>query len=410
LQKGVRQFFDIERSQIQIQPTLPVGHPSKEGIISFYPRTSFHHRRICLWQKAPLPRRGGRLVRRSIGVGGRPGWVTTGTDQRICPAPLAKSAADRLLLYYLIFYIIVSKQSFPFNFGFRFNMSTNVPELSSKIRHRARITVALPEYPFQSVPRDPIKVLWQSVNTRTWPFRLAYHQAMEWHYIKRGEGYYFVAGQFHRFGKHSLLIILPGESHAFVPETSNCIVLKALIQVNPARLKIRIPSAWPRQLLMDESEANDLELILGHINNELKQKKYGWERMVGYHSRLMVCLLERVQHEGRHVSQSHPLVSQISTYIEEHYAEPLTVASLCRIFGYSVHYLPRLFKETSGVGLKHYLLQRRLMEAKRILQSEPGLTAQAVAKRAGFNEATAFYRVFKQFASFAPETYRRFCK
>lgn len=289
-------------------------------------------------------------------------------------------------------------------------MLTNAPELSSKIKHKARIMTALPEEPFQSIPREPIRVLWTSIYPRTWQFRLAYHQAMEWQYIKLGEGYYFVAGQFYRFGKRSFLMILPGESHSFVPEASSRTILKALIQFNPARLKIKIPTTWSRQLLMDESEANDLELILGHINNELKQKKYGWERMIRYHSRLMVCLLERVQHEGRHVSQSHPLVSQISTFIEEHYAEPLTVASLCRIFGYSVHYLPRLFKETTGVGLKHYLLQRRLMEAKRLLQSEPNLTAQAIAERTGFNETTAFYRVFKQFAGFAPETYRRFCK
>lgn len=289
-------------------------------------------------------------------------------------------------------------------------MSTNAPELSSKIKHGARIMTALAEEPFQNIPRDPVRVLWQSVDRRIWRFGLTHHQAAEWHYIKRGEGYYFVAGQFYRFGKHSFLMIHPGESHSLVPEASSRTILKALIQVNPARSKISIPAAWPRQLLLGESEANDLELILGHLTNELKQKKYGWERMVGYHMRLIVCLLERVQHEGRPAPQFHPLVSQISTFIEQHYAEPLTVASLSRVFGYSVHYLPRLFKETTGVGLKHYLLQRRLMEAKRLLQSEPNLTVQAIAEKSGFNDLTAFYRVFKQLDGFAPETYRRFCK
>ena len=266
------------------------------------------------------------------------------------------------------------------------------------------------EMPFWTQSDAPIRLRYDTNDTMPHPFRLGCHESLELQYIQSGHGHYFIAGHVCPFQQHTLLIIRPNESHNLILQPSNPVIRKVMIQIDPKHLRGRWQSDWPRNLLLNESDAAELELILSQMGKELKHRQSDWKLMLELHEQAMFLTLRRVVGRGEPAPEVSPLISQLSTLIESHFAESLTVAGICRHFGYSVNYLPKLFKQITGVGLKHYLMQRRIMEAKRLLETQPALTVNAIAEKVGFSESVTFYRAFKMIAGVVPETYRRFCK
>jgi len=286
----------------------------------------------------------------------------------------------------------------------------NDSRIVNPLAQRVRTMLPTPEAPFWSKSGEPVRTQHGKHDPNTYVFGLGYHAAMELQYIRSGTGFYFIAGRFCPFQAHSLVIILPNESHGLMLPAGGPLVRKTMLQLNLKRMHARPNPDWPRTLLLIESEASDVELVLSQMDKELRHKRHGWETMLQLQQKLLFALLERIAQRGNPEPNEQPLVSQLSTLIEARFSEPLTVAGICRHFGYSVNYLPKLFKQITGIGLKQYLLHRRIMEAKRLLETQPALTVNAIAEQVGFQEIVTFYRAFKMIAGVVPETYRRLFK
>ena len=77
------------------------------------------------------------------------------------------------------------------------------------------------------------------------------------------------------------------------------------------------------------------------------------------------------------------------------------------MFGYTGEHLTRQFKAATGSTLKHYILQRRAIEARLLIQTRPDLKINAIAKQAGFNDYSLFSHAFKCFFGVMPVTCRK---
>ena len=64
------------------------------------------------------------------------------------------------------------------------------------------------------------------------------------------------------------------------------------------------------------------------------------------------------------------LVEQIETYIDSHYNDELTVASLCRTFSISKQSLYDVFKTEFNDTIKNYILKKRIDEALKLLKTD----------------------------------------
>ena len=64
-----------------------------------------------------------------------------------------------------------------------------------------------------------------------------------------------------------------------------------------------------------------------------------------------------------------------------------------------------LFKEVLGEGVREYLQQLRVNEAKRLLNTTD-VSIIEVCMQSGFQSATAFYRAFNQIVGMTPQEYR----
>lgn len=91
--------------------------------------------------------------------------------------------------------------------------------------------------------------------------------------------------------------------------------------------------------------------------------------------------------------------------IRNHYREPLSLETLAACCGMSASHLIRCFKKHLACTPHEYLLQYRLRQSKRLLQSSED-SVETIADACGFNSASHFARAFKAVHGMTPTAFR----
>ena len=99
-------------------------------------------------------------------------------------------------------------------------------------------------------------------------------------------------------------------------------------------------------------------------------------------------------------------IIQAVRYIDEHFREQLKVDQFAASFNYSQYHFSRLFKLEVGSSPHQYLLNRRILEAKRKLTNTRN-TVEAIALECGFNSISHFIRAFRKVTGHTPKEFRR---
>ncbi len=87
------------------------------------------------------------------------------------------------------------------------------------------------------------------------------------------------------------------------------------------------------------------------------------------------------------------LISQVLSYINDHYREELSLELLAQRFYVSKYHLSHTFSKAVGTSVYRYIILKRLMIAKQLLQS--GAAPGTVYASCGFGDYANFYRAFK---------------
>ena len=103
---------------------------------------------------------------------------------------------------------------------------------------------------------------------------------------------------------------------------------------------------------------------------------------------------------------SHPLVEAISSYIEVHIQENITVDDLASHAHMSKYHFLRKFKELTGTTAHAFLIDKRLLHAVEGLRKGKAITQ--VWQDAGFTDYSSFLRNFKSTFGVSPGKYREF--
>ena len=96
------------------------------------------------------------------------------------------------------------------------------------------------------------------------------------------------------------------------------------------------------------------------------------------------------------------LVQDIIHYLEEHYAEDLSLTLLSEQFLRTPEYLCSFFKEETGQTPMRYLIQIRIGRAKWLMTEEPMLTVKEIGERCGFHSPSYFGKVFREQTGMTP--------
>lgn len=154
---------------------------------------------------------------------------------------------------------------------------------------------------------------------------------------------------------------------------------------------------------------DDLMQLFCQIDRYAAEREAGYQTLCQY---LMLASLELVKRmvnsrKDPFVIHEESIFWNIAKYIDQHYAEEITIDQLVRQFYISPYHLSHMFKQKTGYSLKQYILRRRIGEAQmRLIHTQDPI--QTISEAVGFEDASYFSRIFSKYIGLTPSEYRKY--
>ncbi|SDX71588.1 AraC family transcriptional regulator [Paenibacillus sp. CF384] len=252
------------------------------------------------------------------------------------------------------------------------------------------------------------------------------HNFVELVYILHGTGNHQVNNQSYHVRRGDLLWMNVGDRHSFHAE-QDMQYMNILIQADylneqsttyePERSLInhrlfqefQQPMQGALQHIRFQGKSIlELEELLESMFGEYLSKKNGYRAMLcGYTMLLLASSFRRMQDnlQTQLTVDIHEILPKLLSYIEQHYASPITLRDLAKESYYSPHYISKTFKLCCGYTFTEYLQEVRLREAKRMLLESTECVG-AIGRMVGYPDKAQFYRLFKQYFGITPQQLR----
>lgn len=127
------------------------------------------------------------------------------------------------------------------------------------------------------------------------------------------------------------------------------------------------------------------------------------ERLIRHRRRIRIQTRRRLGAEEHHAD--HALDVQITEYIRNHIDTNLSIAAIAAHMGYNPDYLGKCFRRWHGVGLKEYIANRRMQQAKNRLLTTT-LSVKEIAASLGYREENRFIKFFLYHEGISPTAFR----
>lgn len=96
----------------------------------------------------------------------------------------------------------------------------------------------------------------------------------------------------------------------------------------------------------------------------------------------------------------------IKTYLDENYIKDISLDELSNKFYINKFYLTRTFKDTYGITINNYILQKKITKAKELLRFT-NLNIENIANECGIDDPNYFSRLFKKVEGITPKEYKK---
>ena len=235
-----------------------------------------------------------------------------------------------------------------------------------------------------------------------------YHEFCKLLLLISGRGGYVVDGQ--RYLLQPGDVVLIGSRSAHRPDLEeDSSYERIIIYIDPGFLQqfatpdcslLELFSARHGHVLrLREKERKIVFSLAAALEKELSGSDYGREILCS--SALLRLLVEIGRSQRREgalnpnpVTPSDPRVVEWMAYLDRHLDEDLDMDLLAERFFISKFHMMRLFKAETGFTVHTYLLQRRLMAARQLI--ERGMLATEACYRSGFRSYSSFTRAYNK--------------
>ena len=253
-------------------------------------------------------------------------------------------------------------------------------------------------------------------------FVLHAHRNCELYYFISGNGYYTVEGNDYKLTPGCLLAMRSGEAHTphIRPDSPyERITINfhtdslPLLEKELRDLFLDRPLGKGNMLLPDEESARFIADCMARMCREGSDSTPRSQVL----SCLMPVILElyHVKNDTNNATGnlrisplpqgSSETVARIIEYINANLTTIKNLDDLGQEFFFSKSYINRIFKESTGSSVWDYIVLKRLLLSRTLLQE--GHQANIVASECGFSDYSSFYRQFKQRFGISPLAARK---
>ena len=249
-----------------------------------------------------------------------------------------------------------------------------------------------------------------------------WHDEMELIYVKKGSGIITVDFEEYRLEAPALIIILPGQLHSIKQlekdrmEYENIIFDPHMLISQKSDMtneyffkpllagKIAIPS------VINPDNSNYAEIItpIDACDSINATKPAGYQLYIKSMLFQFFYILDSKCRDFEAKAGNRINLEKMKTvlkYVENNYADKITIAEIAKLVNFSESHFMRYFKETIGTSFIDYLKDYRLTMAARLLKSSDSQILN-IAIDVGFDNLSYFNRSFKAKYGVTPRQYR----
>lgn len=221
--------------------------------------------------------------------------------------------------------------------------------------------------------------------------------------ITYGKSKYFVQERAYLLQKNELAIIKPEAVHACNPYESDARSYY-MLYIEAAWFKRFVYDVLGKEIVLAEHLAN--KTLYSHfirVCEKLMSESFYLDKEVALCEFLEALVLHE-QNPAQQSLQDLAYLQELKVFLQHHWQENITLATLSEKFSKNVYTLLRDFKKSTGLPPHQYVLNLRIEKAKSLLQKRMRLVD--VALECGFVDQSHFHRTFKQQLLVTPREYQ----
>lgn len=231
----------------------------------------------------------------------------------------------------------------------------------------------------------------------------AWHDTYEIFYAIQGQSTIQIEGKIFNLDTGNILAINPYESHSIIKVEGKLLNISFplffLKNAGIEKLEYRISRNINTALTDNSTLKGGLDYIAENINNlqDIPTKT----TFIGYGYVLIGQLLSKHSHkidlvQLNSLSRRFDYVKAALDYIQDHYADDISIATLANELNLSPSYFSHTFKNTTGETPLENIEKVRLAHAKQLIL-ESHLEMWQIANKTGFASLKAMNKVFKKY-------------
>lgn len=116
-------------------------------------------------------------------------------------------------------------------------------------------------------------------------------------------------------------------------------------------------------------------------------------------------IYELIYHLSLEKNEKNDIPFLIKSFVNYNYMYEIKVSSLARSFSFDRSYLFKIFKSRYNIGIKEYITEVRMKNAKRFLSE--GVSVSKCAAMVGYDDEFNFSRAFKRHVGLAPSEWKK---
>ena len=236
------------------------------------------------------------------------------------------------------------------------------------------------------------------------------HYCSELFYVTEGQGQFQIEDEIYTVHAHDLVIVNPNVEHTELSHNDHPLAY-IVIGIEDVELATSDDEDDVRFCILNLKGIKDVvRFYFDHILEETALKTPDSEIMCKNMMENLVILLSRQANFTVTLApiqkKSTRLCITVRQYIDNHFKENISLEMLAELTHVSKYHMVHVFTEEYGISPINYLIQKRIEEGKKLLQTTDYSLA-LIGRTLGFSSPSYFSQVFKKHSDITPLEYSK---